>query len=346
VTLPPLTAHPELGDGGAGAPGTPVRPAGDVHRTGDIRLRWGASVSAAIVVTLVRPASWAFGLLAFLAGGGLALIAWPIVVLPTPTGLQNALGNPISSLVFGAPSQAMLGMLVAGLAGLVVLVAVALLLGSWAARLGIGIVVQAAADEAIVAPAPDLDGAPGAGRIAVVRLLGLVPLGVALLLAWRHVYDVTYRELVLPTNLVTPLPVRVLGQVPWVVVGVIAAWLAGDAAASVGVRRLVIERRPVLAAWLLGWADLVRRAHRVIPTALVGLGVLLLLTAPGLAAAALAWARVRDVLVGGADPGAVVVALVVWVATWLGTLVLAGVGAAFRSAAWTLELPRRRRRDR
>ena len=332
MTLPPAAVHPELGAAGDDTPHAPAR---------DVRLRWGSTITGALVVTLVRPATWAFGLLAFLAGGGLVLVAWPIVVLPTPTGLQNALGNPVSSLVFGAPSETMLTMLVVGLSSSVAGLLAALLIGAWGERQGIVIALQAAADEGIMTPAPDLDGAPGAGRVAVIRLLGLVPVVVALLLAWRPVYDVTYRELVLPGNLATPLPVRVLGQVPWVIIGVLAAWLAGDAAASVGVRRLVIERRPVLVAWLLGWADLVRRAHRVIPTALVGIGVLLLLTVPGLVAASLGWARVREVVLDGADATAVVVALVAWVATWLGTLVLAGVGAAFRSATWTLELPRR-----
>ena len=333
MTSPRAAAQPDL----HGAGDTPRRTARDV------RLRWGATITGAFLVTLVRPSSWAFGLLAFLAGGGLVLVAWPIVVLPTPTGLQNALGNPVSSLVFGAPSERMLGMLVGGLASFVLLVATAVLVASWAERQGIRIAVQAAADEGIVVPAPDLAGAPGAVRIAVIRLLGLVPLVVALLLAWRPVYDVTYRELVLPGNLAVPLPVRVLGQVPWVVVGVLGAWLVGDAAASVGVRRLVLERRPVFTAWLLGWVDLVRRPHRVIPTALVGVGVLLLLTVPGLAAVGLGWGRVREVVLGGADTGALLVALLAWVATWLGTLMLVGVGAAFRSATWTLELPRARR---
>jgi hypothetical protein len=152
---------------------------------------------------------------------------------------------------------------------------------------------------------------------------------------------VTYRELILPGNLSTPLPIRVLGDVPWVLIGIGVAWLLGDAAAAVAVRRLVIERRPVLVAWLLGWADLVRRPHRVIPTALVGVGVLLLLTVPALLAAAVGWTRVRDVVLEGRDVTTTVVALVTWVATWLGALVLAGIGQAFRSATWTLELPRR-----
>jgi len=329
VTAEPAAARPELGAVGGGAP--------------DLRLRWGATISGAFVVTLVRPATWAFGLLAFLAGGGLALAAWPILVLPTPTGLQNALGNPISSLVFGAPSATLLVMLVGGLVAALAVFAMGLLLGAWAERELIVIAVEAAADEGILAPAPDLERAPGIGRIAIVRVLALAPVAIALLLAWRPVYDVTYRELILPDNLATPLPIRVLGDVPWVLIGIGVAWLLGDAAAAVGVRRLVIERRPVLVAWLLGWADLVRRPQRVIPTALVGVGVLLLLTVPALLAAGVGWTRVRDVVLEGRDVTTTVVALVTWVGTWLGALVLAGIGQAFRSATWTLELPRRLR---
>ncbi len=331
MTAEPAAARPELGAAGAGTPA--------------VRLRWGATISGAFVVTLVRPATWAFGLLAFLAGGGLALAAWPILVLPTPTGLQNALGNPISSLVFGAPSAPLLAILVGGLVGALAVLVTGLLLGAWAERQLIGVALEAAADEGILVPAPDLDGAPGTLRIAVVRMLSLAPVAVALLLAWRPVYDVTYRELILPGNLATPLPIRVLGEVPWVVAGILVAWLIGDAAAAVAVRRLVIERRPVLVAWLLGWADLVRRPQRVIPTALVGVGVLVLLTVPGLLAAAIGWTRVHDVVLEGRDVTTTTIALVTWVGTWLGALVLAGIGQAFRSAAWTLELPRRRGPD-
>jgi hypothetical protein len=109
----------------------------------------------------------------------------------------------------------------------------------------------------------------------------------------------------------------------------------------VGVRRLVLERRRVLASWVLGWADLARRPLRVVPTALAGLLVLTLLTAPALAAAAVGWGRVREILVGGRDPVIVVGAVLVWVAIWLGCLVLAGVGSAVRAAMWTLEVPKR-----
>jgi hypothetical protein len=87
----------------------------------------------------------------------------------------------------------------------------------------------------------------------------------------------------------------------------------------------------------------VRRPHRIVPTALVGVGVTLLLAGPALVAAAVGWAQVRDLLLDARDPGTVALAVLAWVAVWLAALLLAGVGAAFRAAAWTLELPRRGR---
>jgi hypothetical protein len=147
---------------------------------------------------------------------------------------------------------------------------------------------------------------------------------------------------VLPQDLVTPLPLRVLGDVPWLVVAVAGVWLLSDAAAAVGVRHLVLDRQPVLAAWLMGWADLFRRPGRIIATALTGAAVLVLLVGPAMLAAAVGWSRVREILAGGRDPVIVIGAVTIWVAIWLGGLVLAGVGAAVRAAAWTLEMPMRR----
>ena len=304
-----------------------------------IRFGWGSVVTGAFTVTLLRPVSWALGLLGFLAGGGILLVAWPVVVLPTPTGIQNQLAGPISSLVFGAPSPALVILIVGGLGGSAVLVVAATLLGAWAERQGIELVLDAAADDGLRPGPATLDGAPGAWRIAVVRLLALAPVMLAAVLASGPVYDVAYRELVLPRELVTPLPLRVLGQVPLQVLGVAVAWLASDAAAALGVRHLVLARRSVPAAWLLGWRDLVRRPRQTITTALLGTGVLAALLGPSMAAAALGWGRVRDILEAGHDPVTVVTATLVWVAIWLGGLVLAGVGASVRAAAWTLAMP-------
>ena len=81
---------------------------------------------------------------------------------------------------------------------------------------------------------------------------------------------------------------------------------------------------------------------RVIPTALVGVGVLLLLAVPALLAAAVGWDRVRDVVLEGRDVTTIaLVALVTWVGTGSGRSSSRGSDRPFRSAAWTLELPRR-----
>lgn len=302
------------------------------------RLPLGAVIGGAFVVTLLRPVSWALGLAGFLAGGGVLIVAWPIVVLPTLTGLQNTLGGPISSLVFGAPSSGLVAIIAGGIAGGILLVLLGTLAGAWAERQGIAVALEAASDDGMVLARTDVDGAPGAGRVAMVRLLALAPVAIAIALAWRPLYDATYHELILPANLSTPLPLRVIREVPLPVIGIAVAWLLADAAGAVGVRRLVLERRRVFEAWLLGWADLVRRPHRILPAAVVGMLVLVLMTGPALAAAAIGWGRVSDILAGDRDPQIVIGAVLVWVAIWLGCLVLAGVGSAVRAATWTLEV--------
>ncbi len=305
------------------------------------RLGWRSAMAGAFVVTLVRPVSWIVGLAGFLAGGGLIIVAWPILVLPTPTGLQNALGGPASSLVFGSPSPGLLGLMVGGTVAVVAVVAGALVAGGWAERQGIEIALAAAVDEGLIGAAPDLRGAPGTGRVAVVRLMSLVPVAVVMVLALQPLYTVAYHELILPDDLVTPLPIRVIRGVPWLLAGIAVTWLASDTAAAEGVRRLVMERRSVPVALVLGWADLVRRPLRVLGASLVGLAVLALLTGPSLIAAAVGWQRVRDLLMSGQQPVLAMAAVLVWVAIWLGGLVLAAVGAAFRSAAMTMEAVRR-----
>lgn len=309
-------------------------------RRGRVAMRWSASVSAAFVVTLTRPATWAFGLVGFLAGGGLIVVAWPILVLPTPTGVQNALGGPVSTLAFGNPSAGLAFLIIGAVVALLVAVVTGTLIGAWAEREGIVRALDAAADEGLTPLVADLEGAPGTRRIAALRLMSLAPVLLALALAWRPIYDVAYQELILPSELVTPLPIRVIRAVPELIIAIVAVWLVSDAAAAIAVRRLVLERRGIAAAWLLGWADLVRRPHRVLGTAVVGLGAMVLQLGPVLLAASLGWGRVREILVEGREPALVIVTVMTWVALWLGGLALCGVTAAFRAAAWTFEVPR------
>jgi hypothetical protein len=294
-------------------------------------------MGAALVVTLVRPATWVVALAGLLAGGGLVVVAAPILVLPTPTGLQNALGAPVSTLVFGDPSSEFIALVVGTVIAGVLMLGGGLLVGSWAERRSLDLVLEAAADEGFLAGSPDLAAAPGTLAVAAVRLLSLLPPLVAAVIAWPTLYAVTYDELILPGDLATPLPIRVIARIAPLLAGVVVTWLLADAAAAVGVRRLVLERRRVVAAWALGWAGLVRRPHRVLGTAIIGVLVTAVAAGPALTAAVLGWGQVRELLAIDRDPLAMVVAVAMWVAIWLGALVLAGVGAAFRTAAWTME---------
>jgi hypothetical protein len=246
----------------------------------------------------------------------------------------------LSTLVVGTPSLPLVAVIVAGVTAAVVLVLAGTVAGAWAERQSIPVALEAAADEGILG-ARDLASGPCTAGVAAVRLLGLVPVVVAVALAFPSLYAATYHELVLPAELVTPLPLRVVGDVPWVVAALGLTWLLADAAAALGVRRLVLEGRRIPAACLLGWRDLVRRPATTLGTAAVGLLVLAVLLGPALLAASAGWSRVREVLLEGRDPATVFVTVVGWVAIWLGGLVLAGVGAAVRAAAWTLESARR-----
>lgn len=344
------------------------------------RLGWHSVIAGAILVTLARPTTWLVALAGLLAGGGVVLLAWPILTLPTPAGIQNLLGAPVSTLVFGGPTAALLGLVALAALAAVAVSSAGLLTGAWAERQGIALVIDGAADDGRIArsPRPGNEGLaappPHPGRpegpglaappprqpegaaivavavppprqpedaaivaVAVVRLLGLLPSLVVGVLALPTVYAVTYRQLILPDDLAMPLPLRVASEIPGLLALLALVWLLADAAAAVGVRRLVLEGRGPLAAWALGWVDLVRRPHRIVSAALLGDLALVVLAGPVLLVSTVLWEWNRGVLGALTDPAVGVVAVVLWVAVWLAAVVLAGLGAAVRAALLTLE---------
>ena len=315
----------------------------DMDQDGRVRrapglLPWPRVVLAAVVVTLVRPTGWVVALAGFLAGGGLLLAAWPIVVLPTPSGLQNLLAVPVSTLVFGSPSAELVA-LAAGVAGAIgVLVVLGLIAGGWTERrLALDAAEVAAEEGYTVAPA-DTVRAPRTLRVALLRLASLVPPTVAFAAIWSTLYNVTYRELILPEDLATPLPVRVIARLPIPLLLLAISWLAADTAAAAGVRRLVLGHRGLAAAWALGWFDLARRPVRLLVLALIGVIGQALTFVPALAAASIGWGMLRGTLELGRDLWLQIAMTATWVAIWLAALALASVGAAFRSSLATLAL--------
>jgi hypothetical protein len=306
------------------------------------QLSWGAALYAALIVTFVRPSLWLVALAGFLARGGLVLLLAPILVLPTPSGLANLLAGPIASLLFGVPSTTLILVIVGVIASAIGALLLGTAIGAWAERIVIAGSLEVGAEEGLVRPAgAGVTLRRGIAAVVAVRLLGLIPLAIALAAAAQPLYDAVYRQLILPDDLAASLLVRVLGDIPMPLLFVAVCWLLGDAAAALGVRRLLLEDRSIPMATLLGWTWLARRCYRVIPTALASTGLVVLLVAPAVVAAATGWARLRGLLIDGHDLFAVGLGIGLFIAVWIGGLVLAGAGTTFRGAAWTFELTRR-----
>jgi hypothetical protein len=291
-------------------------------------------LTTAALDALGAPRLWAIGLAGFLARGGIVLFALPLIVLPSVVGLTTFVGpNSVTA---------------AGLAPRLV-VLIALTAGTVAVAVFLGTLVGAATERVLVrtmVAGPSMDaargrtaaGAPALGALVTIRLVALVPLGLAVAVGGARLGQAGYQELILPSDSAAPFVVRVLLAAPEVVAALIVAWLFSELIAAIAVRLALVDRRGIRGA--LGWAVvwIVRRPLRSVAImAGTTLGSVVLV-GPALVASTVAWSGVRSALLGGSDPPAVLGSVVVFVAAWIGGLVLAGLAATWRSTAWSLAL--------
>lgn len=347
MTAPPAGVLEEL-DGG------PIRP-GPVPAA----MAWPRAMAAASIVALSRPRLWAFALLAFLARGGLVVLVFPMLVLPTFVGLSNIVGP--TSVTAAGPTPRLVALITAW---------VGVALGA----IVVGTVVSAAAEvglyHAAVAPAtggagsavpPAEIAAPGqvvppgetaalgqpwrraARRIATVRLALLLPVAMALVAAVPAWVQVAYQELLLPTDLAIPLPLRVIAGAPVASMAVAAAWLLTEVFGGLAARRIALGGSSVAGAFRKAASDLGRAPISILLTLAVSIGGTLLVLVPASVLVGLAWGQARIALVDGTNAIDVIVATLLLVAAWLVCLGVAGIAAAWRSALWTAELTRRAR---
>jgi hypothetical protein len=284
----------------------------------------GRLLGSTALVALSRPRLWAIGLAGFLARGGVIPFLLPIVALPSVVGVTTFVGP---NAVTGA-----------GLSPRFVVLAAATASGS-AAWLILGTIVGSLADLALVREAARADGEPARGgsiaRLVCIRLVVLLPLG--LVVAWGAVrlVEVGYRELVLPGDLARPFFLRVLAAAPDVVVLLIVAWLVAELVGAVAVRLAIVEDRSIARAIGGALRSIVRRPLGSLGVLAGTIGGSLIVVGPGLVTASIAWDGVRRALLGNGSAPAALLAVGIFVATWTAGLVLAGVAAAWRSAAWS-----------
>jgi hypothetical protein len=305
------------------------------------RSRWWSSLAASALVVLSRPSLVAIALAGFLARGGILALLAPIVVLPTPAGLANVFAPFVVQLYFGHVSV-----------GLVALATLAIWL--FVAWLLIGGAVGAATDAALIQAAavddelrPDNAGVAGRGghpwnggivsRALLIRLMAHLPLIIALAWSAGRIYQATYAELTSPFEVLTPLVIRILSDVPDAITVVLVTWIVGEVAGGLGVRYLVLGSDSAIRALVAGWWHLLRHP-------LTSLATLVATNVPIVAAASIAyviasigWGLVETTVFDTGDPILAVGAVVALVAAWLAGLIVTGLVICWRSVAWTGE---------
>lgn len=296
----------------------------------------GATLTASLLAVLERPSTWALALIAFLVRGGWLLVLAPIVVLPTAVGLANVVAPILEDVAFGRRTEGLVALLGAIASGVVV----------W--LLGGGLLAAAAEVEGVRRVAVDTGSAgrvpaaaarrPGrAWRVLAARLVAHVPFLIALVWAVIRIAMVGYRELTVPSDVAIPAAWRIVTGAPDAVIGVVVTWLFGETFGAMAARRIVLVGEDARMASLATLRRVAAAPGRPLGLTLVSTSVLVAVIAITGIAAGVAWDGLRAALALD-DPGPDTLPLViVFVALFVGGLVLVGLAAAWRSAIWTVD---------
>ena len=301
-----------------------------------------AALSGALLITLATPATWPLALAAFLLRGGLLLVVLPIVVLPSPVGLGNLLAPTLMALVLGGGSVGVV-LIVGTLAlALAVWVVVGGLIAASLEAESARIVARDREDEGADDGASSHPAAPGpsrfgeASRVLAVRLLAHLPTGLAVVWGSARLVSLAYRELTSPFDVATPIALRVLRAAPEVIVAIAIVWTIGEIVGAIAARRIALGGAGAVRAL----RDAVVSALRHPLPGLIGFGLptltLLLVLASSALAAAAAWETVRVAMRSSGDPFSAAATVVLFVAVWIGGLLLIGVTSAWRAAVWSV----------
>ena len=297
-----------------------------------------ATLVTSFLATLAHPSTWVLALVGFLVRGGIILVLAPVVVIPSAVGLANVITPTVTTIAFRGVG----GEVIILITGSILAATAWLVFGGLAAAAseaeGVRIV---AADEDVAGPTPP---APRihrwvAMRILVVRLVAAIPFALALANGSVQVVAIAYRELTIPSEVTVPIALRVIRAAPDALALILLAWTISEVIGAIAARRIVLSGTGAWAA--IGGAAVYVLRHPIrtgvefiAPTAL-----LVAVLVPSAAAAAVAWDATRAALLGGSGFAIATAAMVIlFVALFVGGLVLAGMAAAWRAAVWTVDL--------
>ena len=304
----------------------------------------GATLSASLLAVLARPSTWPLGLLGFLVRGGWLLVVAPIVVVPTPVGLANIVAPLLEDVAFGRRTTELVAIV-----GVVIVAALVWLIGG-------GLIAAVAEAEGVrriaeeegvaageqAAPVGEQAAAVGehavAWRIVGARLLAQVPLAVASAWAAVRIVALAYRELTVPSDVTVPIAWRIVAGAPDAFVALLLAWLFAEVVGAIAARRVVFASSGVREAVGFALGRVRRRPVRMLALGLAtSAALVIVLGTTGLAAGA-TWNALGVALAIGDSSPLTTLLLLLFVALFVGGLVLIGLTCAWRSAIWTVEV--------
>ncbi len=322
-------------------------------RTGAGR-SWRSAIGAAGQAVAGSPRLWLLGIVGFSVRGGLLLLTLPILTIPSPVLLSTLFREGIGT---AGPSSAFQATAVVLALVTAVCVLVGIVVSAWCDLLAFEEVTR---DDATLDLRLGRAARPfGRERMsillwlaaiqaaAMLPLLGLVMVGV------RELQGTVISQVQQPSDLSTPLLLRVLGDLGgFVVVGLVLIGIL-EVLVSLASRRLLVARAGLLPNGpgertetrlaVAGALRLVRQPLRVIPVALVSWGVASAAVIAGISSVTLAWTAIRpglQALVVSGDPvrlASAPVAVAMLCTVWLAILCLCGLATAFRTALWTMD---------
>ena len=287
----------------------------------------------------------------FLVRGGILLLALPGVVLPSVIDLAGATGVDAFG-IDGHPTPWLFEIVVAGsaIAGLYLILS--FLFSSLVDVWLVGAVLhprRAAASERRSLPAQGL-----LVDMAAIRAVCVVPMAAVVVWAGSQIYTAAYNELTTPSDLATPLAVRVVENASGAVAVLVLVWLASEVVAAIAVRRVILLDTGVWRAIGGALVQIVRRPISTAATVAVSFGASVVAIGLAMAAAAVTfeWCRIAarnpqaaTVTLGIGPfstardfrPVVFVLAAAALCLAWVAGLALSGMASAWRSAALTGE---------
>lgn len=270
----------------------------------------------------------------FLLRGGIVLLALPSVILPSVIGIASVTGVDAISIA-GQPTTWLVELIALAIVAAIAWLAVASLVGSLTDFWLIQMTLEPGNERRQGGvPLPRLSLLL---QLAAIRMICLVPLAVALSWAATRIFNATYDELTTPSNLTSPLPLRVVLAAGDAVAVVVLVWLAAETTAAIAVRREVLAGG---GAWRSVLGAAVEIVHRPISTLLtvvvshvtsaVAIGLALVGTST-----AFDWCRIAA---RNQDRVTFALATLALAAAWVAALAVSAVTSAWRSAAFTGEV--------